>query len=65
MSANIGGVIVICEEDDNECELCGAFEETRPYGPNGERICWVCGQKDLETTNRVMRRVLFGDTEPN
>lgn len=32
------------------CELCGAVDELRPYGPNGEWICFDCGMKDEETT---------------
>lgn len=53
---------IICAEDPDTCELCGAFEETRPYGPNGERICFDCGQKDRKTTERQMDKYLFGET---
>lgn len=35
------------------CELCGAVDELRPYGPNGESICATCGEKDPETVNRI------------
>ena len=55
------GHIIIAEEPDAKCELCGAIEETRPYGPNGERICYACGQKDKACTERQMARVLFGE----
>jgi hypothetical protein len=29
-----------------KCELCGKVEELRPYGPNGESVCFACGMKD-------------------
>ena len=31
-----------------KCELCGKFDELRPYGPNGESVCFDCGMKDEE-----------------
>ena len=61
MSHPIGNVTVICAEEASICELCGAKEETRPYGPRGERICYDCGMKDPQGTERQMARVLFGE----
>jgi len=55
------GIPVIAAEDDDVCQLCGKVDECRPYGPNGERICFECGMKDEATTNRKMGEVLFGD----
>jgi|HubBroStandDraft_5_1064220.scaffolds.fasta_scaffold06679_7 hypothetical protein len=45
------------------CELCGAKdEELRPYGPNGENICFDCGMKDRDTTEKQMGKFLnFGE----
>lgn len=63
MSRNIDGVAVITNEPDFICFQCGKVAETRPYGPNGEEICFECGMKDEETTNRMMRIKLFGDKE--
>ena len=51
---------LICEERPLKCELCGNVEETRPYGPNGERICFSCGMRDEETTMRRLRQHVFG-----
>ena len=34
------------------CELCYKYAELRPYGPNGERLCFECAMKDEETTKR-------------
>jgi len=60
MSQRIGNTIIIEPEPDTRCELCGAIEETRPYGPNGERICFACGMKDAATTLRQCSSKLFG-----
>ena len=56
-------IIFIAPEDNTVCELCGVTEETRPYGPNGERICWACGEKDPQSRDKMMGVVLFGDTK--
>ena len=34
---------LITEQPPGRCELCGAVEETRPYGINGENVCFGCG----------------------
>lgn len=64
MSRNVNGIPVIEAEPDFLCALCGKIAETRPYGPNGEEICFECGQKDIPTTERMMGIKLFGDN-PN
>jgi hypothetical protein len=51
---------IIAQEEEQECELCGAFEECRPYGPTGEQVCFDCGTKDEETTKRKMTEYIFG-----
>jgi hypothetical protein len=45
-------VIVICDEPDKRCELCGKIDDCRPYGPNGEQVCWDCGEKNPEARER-------------
>lgn len=59
MTRRIGNVVFIEEEPPQQCDLCGQIDELRPYGPNGEAICYECGMKDEETTNRVMGRLLW------
>ena len=54
-------VRVVAAEPDGKCELCGASEETRPYGPDGKEICWSCGQIDRAATMQRMAKVRFGD----
>lgn len=34
---------LITRQPAGVCELCGAQAETRPYGPNGELVCFPCG----------------------
>lgn len=52
---------VIEKEDPTKCELCGKTAETRPYGPNGERVCFECGMKDEEAAKRGFRRLVLGE----
>lgn len=58
-------VVLIEPEEDRKCELCGALEETRPYGPDGKRVCYECAMKDKEGTERRMANVLFGEKRGN
>jgi hypothetical protein len=58
MTQRIGDLVIIEPEDDRECELCGKEAETRPYGPNGERVCFECGQKNPEAIQRGIRKLL-------
>lgn len=50
----------IAVESDQYCESCGKIEECRPYGPNGEQICFECGMKDEELTKKQMAKYIFG-----
>jgi len=61
MSKRVGNIVIIDAEPDDTCELCGKTAECRPYGPNGERICYECGMKDPKTTERQINRILFGE----
>ena len=46
------------------CQLCGKpNEELRPYGPNGESICYDCGMKDRATTERKFAELLGDSTQ--
>jgi hypothetical protein len=44
-----------------KCELCGTRAETRPYGPNGEEVCFPCGMKDEAAARRGFRRLIEGE----
>ena len=61
MSERIGNIALIYGEKPQQCDLCGKIDELRPYGKNGEKICYDCGIKDKDTTERMMGIKLFGD----
>jgi len=48
---------VIQVQPPGRCELCGAVKETRPYGPNGEEVCFPCGMKDEEAAKRQFNKL--------
>lgn len=52
---------IICVEPDSKCDLCGSVEECRPYGPNGENVCYTCGMKDEAAAKRRMALLIFGE----
>lgn len=53
------GIIQVTE--DARCELCREIKELRPYGPNGENICFDCGMKDVEAAKRGFRKLVLGE----
>ena len=63
MTDKLGNIVVIAAENPQQCDLCGTIAELRPYGRNGEMICFDCGMKDEVTTRRMMSKVLFDDKE--
>ena len=45
--------VIPTEEDaTGKCQMCGKTEELRPYGPNGENVCFDCMMKDEEAAKR-------------
>jgi hypothetical protein len=53
---------IIAAEQPRQCELCKKLSvETRPYGPNGERVCVECGMKDYAAVERGVGKLIFGD----
>ena len=61
----MSGLGFIAEQAPEVCEMCGAVEECRPYGPNNENICFDCGMKDEETTRKKMDAYIFGVPDAN
>ncbi len=55
------GLVIIAAEEDGLCEFCGGKAELRPYGPNGEYVCFQCGMKDEEAAIRQFGRLLAGN----
>jgi hypothetical protein len=54
-------VVIIQAENPQQCDLCGAIAELRPYGPNGESVCFDCGMKDEPAAERAFLKRLDGD----
>ena len=66
----MSGLGVIMEEPPQACEMCGAIDECRPYGPNGEQICYECATTKCDPAQVEARMVhhIFGeplDGQPN
>lgn len=57
------GTVIITAESDGVCELCGAVDETRPYGPNGQQVCFDCGMKDEPEAKRQFNKLLDGEIQ--
>lgn len=36
------------------CEDCGKYDELRPYGENKKKICYDCGKKNPNLTEKMM-----------
>ena len=54
---------VICKEPNSKCDLCGKIDECRPYGPNGESVCFECGMKDEGAAAKAFAMRVLGLTK--
>lgn len=63
MSKKQGKKFVIQEQNPQECEYCGKIAELRPYGKNGENICFKCAMEDEEETKKQFGKILDGVDE--
>jgi hypothetical protein len=52
---------IIEDEKPQQCDLCGAIAELRPYGPNGEKVCFDCGMKDEDAATAHFRKRVTGE----
>ena len=59
----MSGLGVIQEQAPECCEMCGAIDECRPYGPNGENICFNCATTKCDPAQVEKRMVqhIFGE----
>jgi hypothetical protein len=53
---------VIYQEKPQQCDLCGKMAELRPYGPNGEKVCFDCGMRDEEAAKAQFHKYMEGGT---
>lgn len=54
-------VVMLEEELPQQCDLCGKIAELRPYGPNGEAVCFECAMKDEKAAKRQFEARLRGE----
>ena len=56
---------IIAQEPDQMCEMCGKIDECRPYGPNGEQVCFDCAMTKVgeETVKKKMASYIFGEED--
>ena len=58
MTKLVGSTLIIEAEEDDVCDLCGTVAETRPYGPNGENVCFPCAMKNEEAATKQFQKIL-------
>ena len=56
---------IIYQEPDKRCEYCGKYDECRPYGKNGEQICFACMKLpgNEEMAKKKALKYLLGEVE--
>lgn len=54
---------IIMQTAPENCDYCKYKRELRPYGANGEFICFDCGMKDIETTKARFTAIIKAVTE--
>lgn len=42
------------------CEYCGKTNDLRPYGKNGENICYKCGMANINETRSSFNKLTTG-----
>jgi hypothetical protein len=60
MTQVTNGQVVIAKEPKQQCDLCGRIAELRPYGPNGECVCFECGMKNEVAARAQFQKVIDG-----
>ena len=63
MTKRVGNTVYLQETPPKKCELCGKIAELRPYGPNGENVCFECGMKDEAAAKKAFSTILDGAEE--
>ena len=61
MTHRAGNVVTIENTRPAPCDCCGRRLELRPYGPNGESLCFDCGMLDESAAKRQFDRLLVDD----
>lgn len=58
MTKRLGNTVIIEHEAAQQCDLCAKIAELRPYGPNGEMICYQCGMANRPATEAAFAKLL-------
>lgn len=53
-------IVTIDGTQHAKCEICGKVDELRPYGPNGENVCFECGMKDEGAAIKQFSKLVGG-----
>ena len=59
----MSGLGIIQEQPPEVCEMCGKVDECRPYGPEGENICFGCATTKCDPAQgeKRMAKHIFGE----
>ena len=60
MTRDVPGGIIIETELPQQCDLCGVIAELRPYGPNGEAVCFDCGMIHYAASEAAFQKRIAG-----
>lgn len=63
MTYKVGNIIVFEATEPAKCKNCGDVSELRPYGKNGEWICFACGMLDEEETMKQFDKLFSGERD--
>lgn len=58
MTRRDGNVLIIESTPDGVCAFCRKVKELRPYGPQGQSICFDCAMHDEKTTEAQFDKLL-------
>lgn len=60
MTGRVGDKVFIQVEPDERCAVCSKMAELRPAGPDGERVCFDCANKNPEALKAYAKRLMGG-----
>ena len=56
MTKKINNINIIKQEPEQMCEYCGKYAETRPYGPDGAKICFDCAMNSTPEMKKIVTK---------
>jgi len=58
LSVILNSIPITATADAESCSVCLNEKECRPYGADGEPVCFDCAMKDEKTTKQQFQKVL-------